>query len=106
MNVEIQEGWTGPLEFQLLADGVPPNLTATTVSLILQKTGGTLVDTTGDIAIIDAANGKVRYSPGTGDLLEADSPLRSRFKVIDAATKVVYFPSTEDPDRWLVTSVP
>lgn len=101
MVVELVEGWTGPLEFQLLADGTAQDLTGMTVELILKDSEGTAITTTGDITVTGAATGEVTYAPDSADLAAAASPLASRFKVTDGSGKVVYFPSGE-PDRWFV----
>ena len=54
-TVEITEGWTGDLDFTLTADGVAVDLTGATVELVL-TTGSTVVDTSGDVTVVDAAN--------------------------------------------------
>lgn len=94
-NVELVEGWTGPLEFQLLADGAAQNLTGMTVTMLLYKSDGTVIDTTGDITVTDAATGEVTYNPDAADLAATDSPLTFRFKVVDSSSKVVYFPNED-----------
>lgn len=92
-NVELVTGWTGPLDFQLLADGAAINLTGMTVDLILTASDGTSIPTTGDTSVQDAALGKVRYTPDATDLLVASSPVKMRWKVTDGAGAVVYHPS-------------
>ena len=104
MALDIVEGWTQDLEFQLKSDGVAVDLTGiltANVTLILTNADGTSVTTTSDISISDATNGKVKYSPDAGDLLAVNSPLSARFKVIDADGKIVFFPSAA-PDKWTV----
>ncbi len=104
MQVELVEAWTGPIDMQLKADGVGPDLTGTTVALILRGNDDALVDTSGDVSIIAPATaGKVRYSPGAADLVAAKSPYRARWKVTDAGSKVVYFPNGT-ADQWIVRS--
>lgn len=92
MKLEVVAGWTGPLDFDLLADGVAPAAAmAGAVELILKKADGTALETTGDVAIIDSDNWRVRYSPDAGDLVEG--VYRGRFKHTDNDSKVTYFPS-------------
>lgn len=100
-GVELVAGWTGPLDFQLLADGAPQNLTGMAVEMLLKTSGGDIIDTSGDLALLDAPAGKVRFSPDPADLVATASPLVSRFKVTDGLGKVVFFPSGE-PDDWKV----
>ena len=102
-DLPIVEGWTGDLDFALKADGAVVDLTGMTVELLLYKADKTLVDTASDVTVPDAANGVVRYSPDPTDLLAADTPHTSRFKVTDGGGKVVYFPSGQ-LDRWTVRS--
>jgi hypothetical protein len=92
-TTEVVDGWTGPLDYTLLADGTALNLTGMTVTLILTKPDGTVVDTTGDVTVTDAAAGWVRYTPDATDLAASESPLRMRWKVVDGAGAVVYHPS-------------
>lgn len=92
-NVELVSGWTGPLDFRLLADGAAINLTGMTVELILTAQDGTSIPTTGDTSVTDAVAGKVRYSPDSTDLVVASSPIQMRWKVTDGGGSVVYHPS-------------
>ena len=92
-RVEIVSGWTGVMDFRLKADGAALVLTGMTVALILIKSDGTLIDTAGDTSVLDAADGKVRYSPDVGVLVTAASPIRMRWKVTDSSGRVVYHPS-------------
>lgn len=93
MEIQITGGWTGDVLMQLLADGVAVNLTGTTVALVLRDRDGTLVDTSGDLTVTDPATGKVTWNPDAADLAVAKTPHRLRFKVTDAGSKIVYFPS-------------
>lgn len=100
-SVSLVEGWTGPLDFALKANGAAQDLTGATVVLILSKRDGVAVDTAADVSIIDAAAGTVRYAPDATDLTYADNPYRARFKVTDGAGKITFFPSGE-ADKWTV----
>jgi len=101
MKFEIVEGWTGDLDFDLLADGALPagSMSGMSVELILKKADGTQLTTTGDVAIADEDNWRVRYSPDPGDLVRGS--YQGRFKVTDIGGKIVYFPSGAW-DQWLI----
>lgn len=99
--LEIIEGWTGDLDFQLKSDGVVVNLSGMTVALILQDSNNAPVSFAGTTVILDAATGKVRFSPNAADLVAAKSPYNARWKVTDGASKIVFFPSGTD-DIWTV----
>ena len=99
---ELVEGWTEVVDFQLKSDGVVVNLTGGTVELVLKGNDGLAVDTAGNTAILDAANGKVRYTPDAADLTAAKSPYSARWKVTLSA-KVSFFPSG-GADEWIVRS--
>jgi len=89
--IDITEGWTDPIPFQLLVDGTGLNLAGLTITLTLTHRQGT-VDTAGDVTVTDASTGKVAYTPDPADLTAAQSPYRARFKVVDGGGAVVYFP--------------
>jgi hypothetical protein len=101
MPIEIVEGWTGDLDFQLKSDNVAVNLTGTTVGLILQDSNGVVITPGGTTSIVDPVLGKVRFSPAVGDLVASKSPYNARWKVTDGVGKVVFFPSGAD-DVWIV----
>jgi hypothetical protein len=93
MEIQITEGWTGNIDMQLLADGVAVDLTGVTVALVLTGRDAVAVDTTGDVAVFEAATGKIRWNPDAADLAVTKSPYRIRAKVTDAVSKIVFFPS-------------
>ena len=97
----ITEGTTKRQDFILKADGVAVNLTGQTVTLLLKDRDGTTIDTTGDVTVPDAANGKVGYKPDTADLTAAKSPYSAKWKVADGTGDVDFHPSGE-PDVWVV----
>lgn len=112
MRLHVVEGWTGDLDFQLMKRPAPtsavpvqveapPDITGTTVALVVQDHQGGSVTFAGSITVPDPVFAKVRFSPAPGDLLAAKSPYNVRWKVTDAATKVVFFPSGKD-DFWIV----
>src|SRR5207249_5895548 len=102
--IEIVEGWTDPIDFQLLkqtdAGGpfAPADLTGWTVTLLLSAVDGTAIDTTGDLSPITIASGTFRFTPDADDLKAKDSIVRARFKAVNGA-KVAYFPNV-GADLW------
>lgn len=100
-TIDLVEGWTGNIDFTLLADGTAANLTGCSLELILRDRAGSQIDTSSDASIQVAASGTVRYTPDSTDLAAAGSPYSARWKVTDGSAKVTYFPSGE-PDRWVV----
>ena len=99
--LEIVEGWTGPVDMQLKKNGAPVDLTGCTVSLILRGSDGVAIDTAADVSVLEVATGKVRYLPDAEDLVAAKTPHWARFKVTDASSKNVFFPS-DRAMRWTV----
>jgi uncharacterized phiE125 gp8 family phage protein len=102
-ELQLVEGWTGPIDETLKSNGVAVDLTGMTVELILQKATGAPVDTTGDVTVVTPASGLVRYSPDAADLVAAETPHVARWKVTDGGGKVVFFPH-EAGEVWLVQS--
>lgn len=99
--LEIVEGWTGPVDMQLKKNGSPVSLTGCTVTLVLRGKDGLNIDTASNISVLDAPTGQVRYLPDAGDLVAAKTPHWARFRVVDASSKIVFFPS-DRPMRWTV----
>jgi hypothetical protein len=98
---EVVEGWTGPLDFTLKANGVAVDLTGMTVIFILKDKDGAAIDTSGNASVVTPAAGLVSYSPDAGDLVAAKTPHSARWRVTDGGGKVVFFPHGA-PDRWQV----
>ena len=103
MPMTVVEGWTADLDFVLAQNGVPTNLTGATVELLLYDRGGVEITESGGLAVQDADNGVVRYSPDAGDLLVANSPLYARVKVTNGG-KDSFYPSANS-DVWTVQPV-
>ena len=103
MPLIITEGTTANMDFVLTADGAAVNLTGATVTLVLTDKDGTAVTTTGDVSIVTAADGKVRYAPDAADLVASTSPYRARFKVTDSGGQIAYYPSGL-ADIWTITA--
>lgn len=95
VKVGIVEGWSAPLDFQLLNDGSPQNLTNMTLTGVAYNRIGVAVDLTGDVTVLSATAGTVRLIPDTGDFAKDASPYDLRFKIVDSSTQSAYFPSDE-----------
>lgn len=100
LTVSIVEGWTGPLDFQLLSDGSAQVLTGITVTGQAMNRLKASVDLSSDVAILSATGGTVRILPDTSDFSAEQSPYELRFRATDA-TGIVFFPS-EEPIQLLV----
>jgi len=96
----VVEGTTAGLQFQLLSAGVPINLTGATVTLNLTGNDGVDVNNPA-VAIIDTVNGKVTYTPLSGDLSSMKSPYAARFKIIGSGGQTQFCPSGYR-DEWNV----
>lgn len=104
MPLDIVEGWTGPIDMQLKVDGTSLVLsTGETVELILKRSDRETVSTTGEVVVVTATCGVIRYSPSVLDFVAKWSPYFARFKVTDATGKIVFFPNAR-PDTWSVHS--
>ena len=101
MPLEITEGWTAPIDYQLLDDGVAVDHTGFTVALILKDAFGGAPSTTstGEVAYLTSTDAKVRYQPSSGDLRASRSPYTARFKVTDGAGKIAFYPQGA-AERW------
>src|SRR5262245_66428729 len=101
VEIELTEGWTGPLEFQLLVDdAVPDTDLSGAIELVAHNTRGEEVDTSGDVVISNANEWKVTYTPDITDIIAAHGPYRVRFRVTSGGQSV-YFPSGE-ADKWII----
>ena len=93
MALDIVQGWTEAIEYQLSADGSPVNLTGMTVEFLLYPNFATVPKTlTGSVVLTDATVGKVTYTPGPDDLKASDSPAKVRWKVTDTGNNIAFFP--------------
>lgn len=100
--LDIREGWTERIRYALTKDGVPLILTSMTVVLVGTDAIGT-ASFAGSVGIDDAPAGVVYLDPTATDLLASRSPYKLRWKVTDAAGKIVYFPRAE-PMIWKVSN--
>jgi len=103
MPMTVVEGWTGDIDFVLKQAGVARNLVGASVELRLFDKSGVEISEGGSLALLDAANGTVRYSPGANDFLRSNSPLYARVEVTSGG-KLTFHPS-ENADVWTVISV-
>lgn len=94
-KVGIVEGWSAPLDFELLNDGSPQNLTNMTLTGVAYNRVGIAVDLSSDVTILSATAGTVRLTPDTGDFVRDGSPYDVRFKIVDSSTQSAFFPSDE-----------
>lgn len=95
MAVDLVEGWTGSLEWQLKKDLVVVDLTGMTTCAILKDNDGTLISTTCADAVtyITATCGHLGFWPNPTTFTHANQPYQIRFKVTDTLGYIVYFPS-------------
>src|SRR3989304_757129 len=91
-RVEIVEGWTGNIDFQLKEDDAPANLGTDAVAPTAIDKKRQSVTLAGDLTIVTATAGKVRLNPDTGDFLATSSPYELRIKRT-TGTGVVFYPS-------------
>lgn len=119
---EVREGWTGPLDFVLEADGAPLTLTGLMIALLMFDRTNAPVTLQGTVTPDPdqvANRGKVMYAPHADDLvpivtdkvvsrLVSDAAgsisyieRKGRFRITDGAGKVVFNPSRE-PDIWRI----
>lgn len=103
---EWTHGQTAPETFILESadsngDLQPEDLTGLTVALVLKDRTGTTVNTTGDVALVVAASGSVKYTPDSTDLDYTLSPYTAKFSVTYGDASIRYFPQGP-PMRWIV----
>lgn len=99
--LNLVEGWTKPINEQILSNGSPYNLSGLTVTLVAYPKGSRTSKTmSGVITVIDAANGKVQFTPAANDLLSIESPYAVRWKMTNGG--VEYFAPQGAPDEWLI----
>jgi hypothetical protein len=70
--------------------------------LVLRDKDGTEVDTSGGlITVLDPRAGKIRFSPPASLFDSTRSPYRVRWRVVDAAANISFWP-THEADHWIV----
>ena len=104
MSLSLIEGWTYPIEYELLAAGTAADLSGCSVEMVLRDRRWRGSTTTGEVDIYDTTGGKVRFLPGTtGDLVRSKSPYSVRFKITDGTGNISYFPNSVKPEYWTVS---
>lgn len=100
MRYGIVQGWTAPMDFNLLSKGASPSgdMVGMSAALILRNAERTL-DTSGDVTIPDTSLWTVRYTPDATDLVPGI--FKMRIKVTDSGGAISYFPS----DEWDIMEV-
>lgn len=106
MPTQLVEGVTAPQRFQLLERGAPLNLGGfVEVTLNIVNRLGTAIDTAGMLAVTDAANGIITFTPGSATLLvPANSPYHARFVLTDATGGISYVPDGLR-DSWTILAL-
>ena len=102
--MNLVEGWTERIVYQLFSDGVAQPLTGGSVQLRVRTQEDSPVTFSGTVGILDAAAGKVYFDPTSTDIVTGNSPLKVRFRFTDSAGKVSFFPNSETPEYWVVSS--
>ncbi len=90
----IIEGMTGDIEVDLHRDGMPADLTGSTVEAAMKDGQGNAVAQPGTVTVANPTAGKVKFNP------HANLPhgsYKMRFRVTDTNGKVYFFPSIPDP---------
>ena len=95
------DGWTLPIEYQLLSCGEPVNLTGGTVTLQAYGVGDVALTMAGTVVVTSSTGGKVEFRPAAADLSQARGDVLGRFKIVDASSKVSFCPSCE-AEQWVV----
>ena len=94
--VEIVEGWTGRLDFQLQYCSTSLNISANdrVSSWLYDRTGAVVTTSTGTVTEVTASCGHVGFSVCTSCQFRATlSPYELRFHIKDVNNDVVFFPS-------------
>jgi hypothetical protein len=101
MVYDIVEGTSDSLQFQLLENGSPIDLSLITVSLLLSDRLGNAVTTPGTVSIVDAANGKVQFTPTSLSTFAAvNGPCHARWKLTNNLSGAVGYVPTTTRDIW------
>lgn len=105
MPLDVVEGWTGPIDMILKIDGSPALFSGSSddVQLILRSADRQIISTTGEVYVLSATDGTVRFFPSIKDLVAARGPYLARYKHTDAEGRIVFFPNGA-ADVWTVYS--
>lgn len=102
--LNIVEGTTGPIFFQVLENGSPLELSDFTVTLTLTDSDGVTIVTTGDVLVVNDINGVISYTPDSTDLDATYSPYKARWALTEDTGIVYYIPSSYR-DEWDIIPV-
>lgn len=106
MTEYFVEGWTERIVETLTSDGSAQNLTGLTISLLLYDNTDTLIAefVSPKVGSVTPTAGTVFFDPAAGDLLASATPHSVRWKVVDGAGKVAFWPSGQGdaPVTWHV----
>ena len=96
--VAVTEGSTELIVHKILNDGAALLIHGLTVTLILEKSDGTVIDTSGKVTILDdgstaSLKGKVQYAPAAGDFVATGSQYYWRWKIVDGSGKIAFVPN-------------
>jgi len=84
------------IDDQLIADGSAVDISNSTVEIHIEQPDGTVItdDTTGNVTIVDAVNGTVKYEFSSGDL-DQSGRYRYEWEVTFGGGDVLTVPSSE-----------
>jgi hypothetical protein len=97
----VVEGVTVDLNYQLFVDGSALSLAGKTTTLDLVDKRGRSVDP-GTVSTVDADEGKVKIAPNATGFLKKNGSYTGRFRVVDASSKVEFWPNSKEPLTWEV----
>ena len=104
MPEHFVEGWTTPIEYQLLSCGLAINLAGATVTLQAYGAGDVLLPLAGTVVVTSSTGGIVEFRPAAADLTQARGEFHVRFKILDAAGKTSFCPSCS-AETWIVQRI-
>lgn len=103
MTVSLYAGWTEPIRYRLVEDGVPFDLTNYSVSIEIRLNGQPLPIDGALAKIDDGVDGLVEFTPGRGDLKYSALLHDVRFRVVhETSGAVSFFPRGTGPEQWRV----
>lgn len=106
MTYDIVEGTTDALQFQLLENGSPIDLSPLTVTLLLEDCTGTTVTSPGTLTVIDSTNGRIQLAPTSITTFVASiGPYFARWKLTNNSSGVIGFVPSTNRDVWNIVGV-
>lgn len=92
---EYTEGFTAPIQYDLLNDNATFNATGMTPGLILKDCNGNVITVTGTVSWANQLASRIEFVPGTGDFKAALSPYTLHWTVTDSNGKIATYPQGE-----------